>query len=183
MCRQPVENWDFIIKTAFYSTFPKIARKRYGLGTQIPQYSEKHLFATFWYPGQLWVMSGHWLMTLLLKSCMSNFASHEWELYIEGIEALGGHGFARLRFFGLPDWLTHFKSQICLHDSILTQLTCVRVSGGSSIEADKALPHPQSPRSNTLQYFYHQYSKMRCIVKENNILKSKHIFLFRNFEF
>ena len=38
-------------------------------------------------------------------------------------------------------------------------------SGGSSIEADKALPHPQSPRSNTLQYFYLQYSKMRCIVK------------------
>ena len=46
-------------------------------------------------------------------------------------------------------------------------------SGGSSIEADKALPHPQSPRSNTLQYFYLQYSKMRCIVKENNIFKSK----------
>ena len=43
-------------------------------------------------------------------------------------------------------------------------------SGGSSIEADKALPHPKSPRSDTLQYFYLQYSKMRCIVKENNIL-------------
>ena len=33
MCRQPVENWDFIIKIAFYSIFPKIARKRYGLET------------------------------------------------------------------------------------------------------------------------------------------------------
>ena len=49
------------------------------------------------------------------------------------------------------------------------QLLTVFASGGSSIEADKALPHPQSPRSNTLQYFYLQYSKMRCIVKENNI--------------
>ena len=57
------------------------------------------------------------------------------------------------------------------------------VSGGSSIEADKALPHPQSPRSNTLQYFYLQCSKMRCIVKENNIFKSKNISWFRNFEF
>ena len=56
-------------------------------------------------------------------------------------------------------------------------------SGGSSIEADKALPHPQSPRSNTLQYFYLQYLKMRCIVKENNIFKSKNIFWFQNFEF
>ena len=56
-------------------------------------------------------------------------------------------------------------------------------SGGSSIEADKALPHPQSPRSNTLQYFYLQFSKMQFIVKENNIIKSKNIFWFRNFEF
>ena len=52
------------------------------------------------------------------------------------------------------------------------------ISGGSSIEADKALPYPQSPRSNALQYFYLQYSKMRCIVKENNIFKSKGIFWF-----
>ena len=60
---------------------------------------------------------------------------------------------------------------------------CIVFSGGSSIEADKALPHPQSPRSNTLQYFYLQYSEMRCIVKENNIFKPKNIFWFRNFEF
>ena len=33
----------------------------------------------------------------------------------------------------------------------------IKCSGGSSIEADKALPHPQLPRSNTLQYFYLQY--------------------------
>ena len=57
-----------------------------------------------------------------------------------------------------------------------TAHVALSTSGGSSIEADKALPHPQSPRSNTLQYFYLQYSKMWCIVKENNIFKSKNIF-------
>ena len=28
------------------------------------------------------------------------------------------------RGFRISDWLTHLQSQICLHDSILTQLTC-----------------------------------------------------------
>ena len=41
--------------------------------------------------------------------------------------ALRGRVLLDSRFFGLTDWLTHFKAQICLHDSILTQLTCVRV--------------------------------------------------------
>ena len=56
-------------------------------------------------------------------------------------------------------------------------------SGGSSIEADKALPHPQSPRSNTLQYVYLQYSKMRCIVKGNIFLNLKTFFGFEILSF
>ena len=76
--------------------------------------------------------------------------------------------------------LTFSRHDTC---NLLCDTSLALASGGSSIEADKALPHPQSPRSNTLQYFYLQYSKMRCIIKENNIFKPKNIFLFRNFEF
>ena len=56
-------------------------------------------------------------------------------------------------------------------------------SGGSSIEADKALPHPKSPRSNTLQYFYLQYSKMRCIVKKIIFFNLKTLFGFEILSF
>ena len=74
-------------------------------------------------------------------------------------------------------------SDLAAHFHTILALQIRFCSGGSSIEADKALPHPQSPRFNTLQYFYLQYSKMWCIVKGNNIFKSKNIFWFRNFEF
>ena len=47
-------------------------------------------------------------------------------------------------------------------------------SGGSSIEADKALPYPQSPRSNTLQYFTFNIKKCGAASKKIIFLNLKH---------
>ena len=91
---------------------------------------------------------------------------------------------------GLKQIVTAPTHGASLLDVILTDLDdyyhepdMLSPSGGSSIEEDKALPHPQSPRSNTLQYFCLQDSKMRCFVKENNIFKSENIFGFEILSF
>ena len=85
-------------------------------------------------------------MTLLLKSCHVQFRLQMSENCTVKL-TLSGQGFARLRFFGLQDWLSHFKSQISLHDSILTQLTCARVESN--------LTHDPS------QYAYSMYSNFK----------------------
>ena len=43
------------------------------------------------------------------------------------------------------------------------------ISGGSSIEADKALPHPQSPRSNTLHDIF-TFNVQKCGVSSKKII-------------